>query len=146
MSEKKIRKFFTTEEEAQIIDAIHQAELDTSGEIRVHIEEHCKAVAFDRGTEVFGTLEMHKTALRNGVLFYIATEDHKFAIVGDKGINAKVPAGFWDNIRDEMQAAFKRGDFVGGLSVGIAKSGNVLKEFFPYEEDDTNELPNEIST
>lgn len=146
MPKEAIRKFFSEAEEAKIIEAIRLAELATSGEIRVHIEEKCKESAFDRATEVFGNLEMHETELRNGVLFYLATADHKFAIIGDEGINAKVPAGFWDDIRDEMQTAFKSGDFVGGLSKGIALSGKALKEFFPYTDDDINELSDEIST
>ena len=114
--------------------------------IRVHIEERCKTDAIERATQVFGELEMHKTELRNGVLFYLATLDHKFAIVGDEGIDTKIPANFWEEIRDEMQTAFKMGDFVGGLSAGIARSGKALKEYFPYADDDTNELSDEIST
>jgi len=146
MSDKTIRKFFTEAEEAQIVEAIRKAELATSGEIRVHIEETCSENAFERGTEVFGMLKMHKTELHNGVLFYLATKDKKFAIIGDEGINSKVPAGFWDEIRDDMQAAFKNRDFVGGLSKGIGRSGKALLEFFPYQDGDVNELSDEIST
>lgn len=146
MAKEAIRKFFNEEQEAEIVAAIRAAELNTSGEIRVHIEERCKKDGFKRATEIFGNLAMHKTELRNGVLFYIATLDHKFAIVGDEGINKKVPAHFWEEIRDQMQSAFKQGDFVGGLTVGIAQSGKALKEYFPYDKDDTNELSNEIST
>lgn len=146
MAKEAIRKFFNEAEEQQIIAAIRAAEYHTSGEIRIHIEEHCPNDGLERATELFGLLEMHKTDLRNGVLFYLATVDHKFAILGDEGINKKVPPHFWEEIRDEMTAAFKQGDFVGGLSVGIARSGKALKEFFPYEDADKNELSDEISS
>ncbi len=146
MAKEAIRKFFNDAEEQQIIAAIREAEFNTSGEIRIHIEERCKEDALKRATELFGLLEMHKTDLRNGVLFYLATLDHKFAIVGDEGINNKVPTHFWEEIRDEMTSAFKNGDFVGGLSVGIARSGMALKEYFPFEDADKNELSDEIST
>lgn len=141
-----IRDFFTKEQETQIVHAIREAELHTSGEIRVHIEEKCTGDAFKRATNVFHQLNMDATQLRNGILFYLATKDHKFAIIGDKGINEKVPNDFWDHIRDDMQAAFKAGNFTEGLCSGIAATGHALKAFFPYADDDINELPDSIST
>ncbi|MDX1921082.1 MAG: TPM domain-containing protein [Candidatus Caenarcaniphilales bacterium] len=125
--------------------AIEQAELNTSGEIRVHIEKHCSEDVLDRAAKIFAKLGMHKTNLRNGVLFYLASVDHKFAVLGDVGINQKVPDNFWDEIKEEMQNYFKMHDFEGGLSKGILKAGEQLKKYFPYESADKNELPNEIS-
>lgn len=143
---KAVRKFFTPDQEAQIVAAIREAELNTSGEIRVHMDEKCSGDAFERATKVFHQLKMDATQLQNGILFYLASKDHKFAIIGDKGINEKVPDDFWDHIRDEMQAAFKAGNFTEGLCSGIAATGHALKEFFPYADDDINELPDSIST
>ena len=142
----EIRKFFTEAQETEVVEAIQKAELHTSGEVRVHIEEHNDKEAYERAVEVFAALKMHKTEERNGVLFYLATEDHQFAILGDKGINEKVPDIFWDDIRNQMQDHFKKGDFVTGLSQGILTSGKALSEFFPYNDDDVNELSDEIST
>jgi uncharacterized membrane protein len=88
---------------------------------------------------------MHKTKLRNGVLFYLAVKDRKFAILGDAGINAKVPEGFWDNIKDTMLNHFKNGEFARGLSEGIKMTGEQLKKHFPWKSDDVNELSDEIS-
>lgn len=135
----------TKDQEQQIVNAIKQAELNTSGEIRVRIETKCKDDILDRATHVFSMLEMHKTQLRNGVLFYMATKDRQFAILGDVGINMKVPEDFWENIKDTMLLHFKEGDFTAGLSTGIAMAGEKLKEFFPYQSDDVNELSDEIS-
>jgi uncharacterized membrane protein len=147
MADKEaIRRFFTAEEEESIVAAIREAEKNTSGEIRVHIEEHCKTDAFKRATQVFHKLRMDATKLHNGVLIYLATEDHKFAIAGDSGIHKKVPAGYWESIRDAMQEKFRHGQFTLGLSEGIAATGVMLKEFYPYQKDDTNELPDGIST
>lgn len=145
-NKKAVRKFFTEEQEGQIINAIREAELNTSGEIRVHIEEKCGANALDRATAVFNQLNMDATKLRNGILFYLATKDHKFSIIGDQGINDKVPDDFWDHIRDDMQNAFRQGKFTEGLCNGIEATGKALKEFFPYQDDDINELPDSIST
>jgi uncharacterized membrane protein len=147
MADKEgIRRFFTREEEDLIVDAIRAAELNTSGEIRVHIEERCKGDAFKRATKVFHQLKMDATELRNGILFYIAQTDHKFSIIGDKGINDKVPGDFWDHIRDEMQTLFRQGAYANGLVKGIEATGKALKEFFPYQKnEDVNELPDDIS-
>jgi uncharacterized membrane protein len=88
---------------------------------------------------------MHKTELRNGVLFYIAIEDHKFSIIGDQGINEKVPSDFWESTRDLMLNYFKQGEFLKGICQGIEKAGEQLKSHFPFQSDDTNELSNDIS-
>jgi len=140
-----VRKYFSEESKLRIRNAIRTAELNTSGEIRVHVEKHCKGDVLDRAAYIFGKLKMHKTELRNGVLFYLAIEDHKFAILGDAGINQKVPDDFWENIKEEMEVDFIEGNFADGLSKGIVMAGNQLKEHFPYQVDDVNELSNEIS-
>jgi uncharacterized membrane protein len=141
----KASTFFTKEQQAQILASVKEAEKETSGEIRVHIESNVKADVLDRATWLFRKLNMDKTAERNGVLFYLAVKDRKFAIIGDAGINAKVPAGFWDSISEFLSKNFKEGKFAEGLSQGIIMAGHQLKSHFPYREDDVNELPDEIS-
>jgi uncharacterized membrane protein len=110
---------FTKEEQKAIIEAIKNAEKNTSGEIQVHIESHCKKETLDRAADIFAKLKMHETKDRNAVLFYLAYKDRKFAILGDAGINAVVPHNFWDNIKEDMEAAFKKGAFASGLCEGI---------------------------
>jgi len=90
-------------------------------------------------------LKMQKTKLRNGVLFYLAIHDHKFAILGDAGINAKVADTFWDEIKSGLLARFKKEEFAEGIAEGILKAGEQLKEHFQYMDDDINELPDDIS-
>ena len=139
------RTFFSKEEQQMIIAAIKEAELNTSGEIRVHIENHCKEEALERAAEVFYGLKMNHTAARNGILFYLAVKDHKFAIIGDEGINKNVEHDFWNDIKDEMISNFKENKFAEGLVAGILKCGERLKEYFPHQSDDVNELSDEIS-
>lgn len=140
-----VRKYFSEGDKIQIKNAIRAAELNTSGEVRVHIEKHCKGEVLDRAAYIFEKLEMHKTELRNGVLFYLAVDDRKFAILGDAGINQKVPEDFWEEIKKEMLAQFKEGNFTQGLSEGIREAGKQLKAHFPHQQDDVNELSDEIS-
>ena len=140
-----IKDQFSEREREAIVQAIAKAETNTSGEIRIHIEKKCALDPVKRAIEVFEKLEMHKTELRNGVLIYLATKDQKLAIVGDKGINDVVPDHFWDDERDLMTSHFKNGQFTEGLVKGILKVGEQLKEAFPYQKDDINELSNEIS-
>ena len=99
----------------------------------------------DRASWVFNKLGMQKTAERNGVLFYLAVQKREFAIIGDAGIHAKVPEGFWNMISEKMTALFREGKFTEGLSEGILMAGKQLKNHFPYQQDDINELPDEIS-
>jgi uncharacterized membrane protein len=128
-----------------IVSAIKSAEKETSGEIQVHIDNHCKEDVLDRAAHMFKTLKMHQTQERNGVLFYMAIKDKKFAILGDAGINLKVADNFWDNIKEEMASLFKTGKIAEGLSKGIEMAGLQLAQHFPYQSDDENELSDEIS-
>jgi len=141
----KPSEFFSREEKEKIVRAIEEAEKNTSGEIRVHIEKDCKTDVLDRAAYIFKKLGMHKTQLRNGVLFYLALEDRKFAILGDAGINRVTPDDFWDNIKERMLEYFKENRIADGLVKGILMAGEKLKEHFPYQQDDVNELPDEIS-
>ena len=138
-------KHFSQEEKNAILASVKRAELNTSGEVRVHIESNCRGEVLDRAAVIFEMLEMHKTELRNGVLFYLAMNSKKFAVLGDGGINAKVPENFWNDIKADMAKAFTSGDFAVGLSKGIDAAGDQLKSFFPYQEDDLNELNDDIS-
>ncbi len=139
------KNFFSVTEQNQIVEAIHQAELATSGEIRVHIEEHCPGDPIDRAKEMFFSLKMNETEQQNGVLIYVALLDKKFAIVGDKGIHDIVHDSFWQAEKDLMKSHFVKSEYTEGLVQAIEKVGEKLKVNFPYQKDDTNELSNEIS-
>jgi len=141
----RISDFFNKQEKENITLAIKESELNTSGEIRVHIEGKCREEVMDRAVYIFEKLGMHKTELRNGVLFYLAVNDHKFAILGDAGINQVVPDDFWDEIKKSMLDFFSEKQFSEGLSRGIKMAGEQLKNHFPYQKDDINELSDEIS-
>ena len=139
------KEFLGKENEKLIVEAIVRAESNTSGEIRVHIESKCKGEVLDRAAWLFKKLGMQATAARNGVLIYLSVNDRKFAIIGDSGINKVVPAGFWDDIKAMMISHFTQGEYSIGLINGIEMSGQQLKQYFPHQADDVNELPDEIS-
>jgi uncharacterized membrane protein len=137
--------FLTPQQEQEVVSAIKLAEKNTSGEIRVHIEKSTDKSSLDSALDVFYSLKMEATQLRNGVLFYVAVESKKFAIIGDEGINNVVPSNFWDAENELVLSYFKKGEFSKGLELAIIEVGKKLKEFFPYQSDDTNELSDEIS-
>lgn len=141
----KIENFLTEYQEQQIIEAIKTAEKNTSGEIRVHIEKSTEKPPMERALEVFYSLKMDTTKLRNGVLLYIAVESKALAILGDEGINKCVPDNFWESEKELMLSHFSKGEFTEGIELAILEVGEKLKEFFPYQSNDTNELSNEIS-
>lgn len=137
--------FFTKDEGNQIIAAIRRAELNSSGEIRVHLEAKCRGEIVHAAKKTFKRLKMQDTKDKNGVLFFIAPERKEFAVIGDEGINEVVPENFWDDVRDILQKNFKQAQFVEGIAKGVERVGEKLKAYFPYQEDDENELPDEIS-
>lgn len=141
----KTAVFLSKEEEQEIVQAIVEAEKNTSGEVRVHIEKQSNITPLERAQEVFFELKMEATKDRNGVLFYVSVTDKKFAIIGDKGINDLVAPDFWNATKEIVLNHFKQGAFKQGLVEGILSAGNQLKAYFPYQFDDKNELSNEIS-
>jgi len=141
----KVEDFLTQEQEQKIVKAIRTAEIHTSGEIRVHIETSTVKDTIERATEVFYYLKMDETKNKNGVLFYLAVDDQKFAIIGDKNIDFKVSNDFWENIKNTVITEFKTAHYASGLVKGILKVGKELKKHFPFDEKDVNEHSDEIS-
>lgn len=140
------RQFLTEKEEQQIIDAIAKAEEKTSGEIRIHIEHHCERDPLERASEIFHELGMDETQFQNGVLIYVATEDHKVAVYAGKGIHKQVNEGFWDDVLALIIQHFKKDAFEKGIEEAVHKVGHKLTEQFPYrQKGDINELTDEIS-
>ncbi len=136
---------FTEQEQQQIRKAIESAEKNTSGEIRICVEKTCSEEALDRAVTYFKKLNMHKTRLRNGVLIYLSTVDRKFAIIGDAGINKVVPNDFWDKTKEIMLGNFKYGNLTEGIISGLNMAGEQLQKYFPSNDTDKNELPDDIA-
>lgn len=137
--------FLSADDEKAIVNAIQQAEKNTSGEIRIHIENTSEKPPLERAQEVFFMLGMEATTARNGVLFYVGVKDRAFAIIGDEGIDKVVDNDFWDSTKDAVISHFKENRFKQGLVDGILRAGEQLKAYFPYADDDKNELPDTIS-
>lgn len=139
-------RILSKEQEKTVMNAIKEAETNTSGEIRVHIEDRCKiGDPIKRAIEMFGELHMHETELKNGVIVYVAIKDHKLAVWGDEGIHKKVGQNFWNDVLATVQKYFSAKDYETGLSEAILMIGNKLKEYFPYQSNDVNELSDDIS-
>lgn len=139
------KNLFSASQARQIATVIKSAEENTSGEIRVHIENRCTQDAIECAVKVFQKLGMHNTKLRNGVMIYLAVKDQKFAIIGDEGINKHVPETFWDKVRGKMLEHFSHQRFTEGICEGIEMTGKELKKYFPLSVSDKNELSNEVT-
>jgi uncharacterized membrane protein len=139
------KAFFTADQAAAIVATIREAEKLTSGEIRLFVETKCKFMdPMDRAKEVFKDLNMSKTLLRNGVLIYIATKDKEMCIYGDIGIHQKVSNNVWTSAIQLMQQNFSQHHYVEGLVSCVNYIGTLLEQYFPYDSQDKNELPDNI--
>jgi len=143
---QKKKDFFSQEENQQLVDAIQKAEQQTSGEVRIFVESKCRYVdALDRAHEIFFSLKMNETELRNGTLIYVAVKDKQAAVFGDEGIHQKVGAQYWKDVVTKMLFQFQNQKLADGICQGIYDLGEALKFYFPYHSDtDKNELPDEI--
>ena len=139
------KEFLAQLEQPRIVAAIATAEKMTSGEIRVHIQPRAHGEIREVAERTFERLGMTKTALRNGVLLFIACEEQRFVILGDRGIDEKVPPGFWDEIAAGLTRAFQQREFTEGIAHAIHRAGEELRAFFPRAHDDVNELTTDIN-
>ena len=140
-----LESFLNEKEINDLAVIISKAELLTSGEIRLHLEEKCQIDTEARALEVFYSLNMGNTKLKNAVLLYISYGDQKFAICGDKGIHENVSNRFWKSLRNGLKRSFEKKDFFNGISVTIMECGRQLRTYFPYQHDDINELENHVT-
>jgi hypothetical protein len=129
----------------QLVQAIKEAEKGTRGELRIHIEDKCKGHPLHRAHEVFMKLKMQETKERTGVIIYLAAKDRKFAIYGDKGIDEQVHENFWEGIKENAIAFFKKEEYFSGLQMAVTEVGKILHEHFPAYTENPDELSNEIS-
>lgn len=141
----KAKDFLSKGQQDMLTAAIKEAEKNTSGEIRIHLDDVCAGDPMKRAIDVFNFLHMERTAQRNGVLIYLACKSKVFSIIGDKGINEAVPEGFWNDVKESMAENFRKGLFAEGLEQAVLAVGEKLRAYFPYHEDDVNEQPDDIS-
>ena len=139
------KEFLAVLDQQRITSAIEAAEKRTSGEIRVHVQPKSGADIRHVAERTFERLGMTKTDLRNGVLLFIASEEQKFVILGDKGINDLVPPDFWDAIAANLTRRFRDGQYTDGIVEAVHAAGEELARDFPCATGDRNELPNDIS-
>lgn len=141
----KQKQFLSALDRDRIVEAIGTAERMTSGEIRVHIQPKAYGEIRHVAERTFERLGMTRTKERNGVLLFIACEEQRFVILGDSGIDARVPAGFWDDICTKLHDRFQQGEFTAGIVDAVHSAGRELQAYFPRAHDDKNELANEIN-
>lgn len=140
------KKFFSTEENEMIVQAIRDAEKETSGEVRIFVESKCRFMdPLDRAKEIFTQYKMEMTEHRNGVLFYVALKDRQLAIYGDTGIHQKTGDDYWKAAVDNMLSHFNKENYAEGIASCVSMIGKALQQHFPFNKDvDKNELPDEI--
>ncbi len=139
------REFFTKEQQQLMVEAIQEAEKNTSGEVRVFVEGKCEFVdPVDRAKEIFFSLKMEQTKNRNAVLLYLAMDDHQLALFADEGIYQRLGTQFWNDKVKKIITHFTKDDYTGGICHVIRDIGDALDKEFPYESNDKNELPDEI--
>ena len=141
----RTREFLSKLEHDRIIQAIHEAESKTSGEIRVLIQRgKLKSDPLVAAQRKFHRLGMHKTRERNAVLIFVAPRVHKFAIVGDQAIHEICGDELWQRVVEGMRTHFQNEKFSDALIEAVKEIGSMLERHFPKTSDDTNELPNDV--
>ncbi|MGB6048278.1 MAG: TPM domain-containing protein [Flavobacteriales bacterium] len=140
-----IEEWLTREELDRVRDAVRAAEKRTSGEIRVHLDVAIMEEVLDHAAYVFKDLGMAKTEARNGVMIYVSVPARKVAVIGDVAIHAKLGDTYWEGVLEVILGHFRQDHFCEGLCAGVELLGEKLREHFPYQRDDVNELKDDVS-
>lgn len=127
-----------------IVAAIRAAEARTAGEIRVVLARVGTDDPVAAAKRHFERLGMTRTALRNGVLIFVAPASRTFAVIGDTAIHEKCGDGFWTELTEAMTGHFRSGALTSGIVLAIERAGGLLASHFPRQPDDRNELPDEV--
>jgi len=141
----EIEDWLSPDELGRVRDAVRDAEKRTSGEIRVHLDVAIMDDVLDHAAWIFRQLGMDRTRERNGVLLYVSVPGRKLAVIGDEAIHAKLGDSYWHGVLDTVLAHFRQDRFCDGLCAGVHLLGEKLREHFPYERTDSNELSDEVS-
>jgi uncharacterized membrane protein len=141
----EIEDWMTPEELLRVRGAVRDAEQRTSGEIRVHLDVAIMDDVLDHAAWVFNQLGMDHTKERNGVLLYVSVPGHQVAVIGDQAIHAKLGEGYWQGVLDTVLEHFRQDRFCEGLCEGVHLLGEKLREHFPFDRGDRNELHDEVS-
>jgi uncharacterized membrane protein len=132
-------------EKGRIEAAIKNAELRSSGEIRVSVSTFFWGSVEKAADKAFLRLGMTQTKERNGVLFFVVPSRRKFVVLGDSGIHQRVGQDFWKHVAAAISEKFHDGDFTGGLVQGIEEVGEQLAAHFPHDsETDMDELSDDV--
>lgn len=100
----------------------------------------------ERALVAFYQQGLHRTKDETGILIFISLLERRVWILGDRGINEKIPPGYWKTLADELAGGIRKGAAAQTLSHVIAQCGEELARHFPRHADDRNELPDEIFT
>jgi uncharacterized membrane protein len=128
LSHRNLRKCVDAQ---RVVQAIREAELATSGEIRVSVARFFWGNVEKVAGKAFRRLGMERTPERNGVLIFLVPGRKRFAVLGDVAIHAQVGQAFWEDVAACLSARFRRGEFTEGLVEGIHLVGERLASHFP---------------
>jgi uncharacterized membrane protein len=144
----QVRRAFPKSTLMMIEKAIKTCESAHVGEIRFAVENALDGVPLfkgqsprERAIEVFSQLHVWDTQHNNGLLIYVLLADRAVEIVADRGIDAKVSSQEWSMVCHQMETAFKKLNYEGGVVSGVQAVAQYLVEHFPADASSGNELP-----
>lgn len=97
-----------------------------------------------RAVRAFYEMGLYRTRHETGILIFISLFERKVWILGDRGINARIPPESWQQLVQTLTAGLREGRACEALCAVIGNCGEVLARHFPHESDDSNELLNEV--
>ncbi|MBF0298131.1 MAG: hypothetical protein HQK51_05390 [Oligoflexia bacterium] len=87
---------------------------------------------------------LYNTRSQTGILIFISILERQVFILGDRGINQKIPPGFWNTLTQELVSGIRQGKAGESICRIIEKCGHELAKHFPYLADDKNELSDNL--
>jgi uncharacterized membrane protein len=128
----KLKHFLNRLEHERVHRAVQSAEKDTSVRIVVYISHRRVTDPMKAGHQAFKKLKLETEQEKAGLLFFIAPQSRKFAVLGGTALHEKLGQAWWDRLVQVLSADFRREKFTDGLVSVLDEIAPALKLHFPF--------------
>ncbi len=97
-----------------------------------------------RALNEFYNKRVHHTQRSTGILIFVSLDEHRALVIGDDLISEKLNSEDWQEVVQLLLNGIKSKKMAQGFLDAIERAGELLKNNFPAEKNNANELENHL--
>ncbi len=102
------------------------------------------AAVRERAIRAFYEKGLYRTREETGILIFISLLERTVWILGDRGIDQRIPPETWQGLAGDLSSGIRAGQAAPALCAVIDRCGELLQCHFPRRSDDVNELSDNV--